>query len=100
MPPHTKLYVSLEQNKLAFSLMSKHAGANDDTYKIEIINCDLYARIIDVDASINKEIENISYQGNSMLYPMRRVQMEQHRIQANMQDLSVSNLLLGETELP
>ena len=53
--------------------MSKHAGANDDTYKIEIINCDLYARIVDVDASINKEIENISYQGNSMLYPMRRV---------------------------
>ena len=31
LPPHTKLYVSLEQNKLAFSLMSKHAGANDDT---------------------------------------------------------------------
>ena len=100
LPPHTKLYISLEQNKPAFSLMSKHAGANDDTYKIEIVNCDLYARIVDVDASINKEIESVSFQGNSMLYPMRRVKMEQHRIPANMRDLSVSNLLLGETELP
>ena len=35
-----------------------------------------------------------------MLYPMRRVKMEQHRIPANMRDLSVSNLLLGETKLP
>ena len=86
LAPHTKLYVSLGLNKPAFSLMSKHAGANDDTYKIEIINCDLYARIVDVDASINKEIENVSYQGNSMLYPMRRMKMEQHRIPANMRE--------------
>ena len=35
-----------------------------------------------------------------MLYPMRRVKMEQHRIPVNMRDLSMSNLLLGETELP
>ena len=100
LPPHTKLYISLEQNKPAFSLMSKHVGANDDTYKIEILKCELYARIVDVDPSINKEIENVSYRGNSMLYPMKRVKMEQHRIPANMRDLSVSNLLLGETELP
>ena len=100
MPPHTKLYISLEQNKPAFSLMSKHVGANDDTYKIEILKCELYARIVDVDPSINKEIQNVSYWGNSMLYPMKRVKMEQHRIPANMWDLSVSNLLLGETELP
>ena len=78
LPPKTKLFISLEQNKPAFSLLSKHEGANDDTYKIEILNCDLYMKIVEMDSMVDKEIENITFQGNSMLYPLRRVKMEQH----------------------
>ena len=53
-----------------------------------------------MDSMVDKEIENVTFQGNSMLYPLRRVKMEQHRISANMHDLSVTNILIGETELP
>ena len=100
LPPKTKLFISLEQNKPAFSLLSKSAGVNDDSYKIEILNCDLYMRVLEMDSTVDKEIENVTFQGNSMLYPLRRVKMEQHRISANMRDLSVTNILIGETELP
>ena len=100
LPPKTKLFISLEQNKPAFSLLSKHEGANDDTYRIEVLNCDLFMKIVEMDNMVDKEIENVTFQGNSMLYPLRRVKMEQHRISANMRDLSVTNILLGETELP
>ena len=100
LPPKTKLFISLEQNKPAFSLLSKHEGANDDTYRIKILKCDLYMKIVEMDSMVDKEIENVTFQGNSMLYPLRRVKMEQHRISANMRDLSVMNILLGETELP
>ena len=34
LPPKTKLFISLEQNKPAFSLLSKSPGVNDDLYKI------------------------------------------------------------------
>ena len=56
LPPKTKLFISLEQNKPAFSLLSKHEGANDDTYKIEILNCDLYMKIVEMDSMVDKEI--------------------------------------------
>ena len=49
---------------------------------------------------VDKEIENVTFQGNSMLYPLCHVKMEQHRISTNMHDLSVTNVLIGETELP
>ena len=35
-----------------------------------------------------------------MLYPLCYVKMEQHRISTNMRDLSVTNILIGETKLP
>ena len=57
-------------------------------------------KILEMDSTVDKEIENITFQGNSMLLPLCRVKMEQHRISANMHDLSVSNILIGETELP
>ena len=100
LPPETKLFISLEQSKPAFSLLSKSPGVNDDSYKIEILNCNLYIKILEMDSMVDKEIVNVTFQGNSMLYPMRRVKMEQHRISANMRDLSVTNILIGETELP
>ena len=57
-------------------------------------------RILEMDSMVDKEIENVTFQGNSMLYPLCRVKMEQHRISANMCDLSVTNILIEETELP
>ena len=98
LPPKTKLFVSLEQNKVAFSLLSKSAGVTDDSCKIKILNCDLYMKILEMDSMVDKEIENITFQGNSMLYPLYHMKMEQHRISANMHDLSVTNILIGETE--
>ena len=95
-----KLFISLEQNKPAFSLLSKSPGVNDDSYKIEILNCNLYMKILEMDSMVDKEIENVTFQGNSMLYPLRHAKMEQHRISTNMRDLSVTNILIGETELP
>ena len=38
--------------------------------------------------------------GSSMLFPLQHVKMEQHRIAANMRDISVSNILAAEDELP
>ena len=60
----------------------------------------LYMKILEMDSMVDKEIENVTFQRNSMLYPLRRVKMEQHRISANMRDLSVTNILIGESELP
>ena len=57
-------------------------------------------KILEMDSMVDKEIENVTFQGNSMLYRLRRVKMEQHRISTNMRDLSVTNILIGETELP
>ena len=57
-------------------------------------------KILEMDRMVDKEIENVTFQGNSMLYPLRCVKMEQHRISANMHDLSVTNILIGKTELP
>ena len=57
-------------------------------------------KILEMDSMVDKEIENVTFQGNSMLYPMCHVKMEQHRISANMRDLSVTNILIGEPELP
>ena len=57
-------------------------------------------KILEMDSMVDKEIENVTFQGNSMLYPLHRAKMEQHRISANMRDLSVTNILIGETELP
>ena len=57
-------------------------------------------KILEMDSMVDKEIENVTFQGNSMLYPLCRVKMEQHRISANMRDLSVTNILIGETKLP
>ena len=48
-----KLFISLEQNKPAFSLLSKSPGVNYDSYKIEILNCDLYMKILEM---VDKEI--------------------------------------------
>ena len=31
------------------------------------------------DSMADKEIENVTFQGNSMLYPLRRVKMEQQQ---------------------
>ena len=98
LPPKTKLFISLEQNKLVFSLLSKAVGVTDDLYKLKILNCELYMKILEMDSMVDKEIENLTFQGNSMLYPLRRVKMEQHRISANMRDLPVTNILIGETK--
>ena len=68
LPLKMKLFISLEQNKPAFSLLSKSAGVTDDSYKIEILNCDLYMKILEMDSMVDKEIENVTFQGNSMLY--------------------------------
>ena len=57
-------------------------------------------KILEMDSMVDKEIENVTFQGNSMLYPLCCVKMEQHRISANMHELSVTNILIGETELP
>lgn len=100
LPPHTTLYVTLEQNKPAFTLLSKVERFTDDDFKIEIEKCEMMIRIVEVDSTVSQEIKNMSYTGNSMLYPFRRVKMEHHRIAAYMRDLSLTNILLGESELP
>ena len=101
LPPHTKISVTLEQNKAAFSILSKNVdGVDDNSYRVEIEKCEMMIRMVGVDSNVSEEIRNVSYTGASMLFPMRRVKMEQHRIPANMRDLSVTNVLVGETELP
>ena len=84
-----KLFISLEQNKPAFSLLSKSAGVINDSYKIEILNWDLYMTILEIVSMVDKEIENVS-----VLYPLRHVKMEQHRISRNMRDLCMTNILI------
>ena len=74
-------------------------GLDDNSYRVEIEKCEMMIRMVGVDSSVSEEIRNVSYTGASMLFPMRRVKMEQHRIPANMRDLSVTNILVGETEL-
>ena len=56
-------------------------------------------RILEMDSIVDKEIENVTFQGNSLLYLVCHVKMEQHRISTNKHDLSVTNLLIGETKL-
>ena len=99
LPPHSKLYISMEQNSSNFALMNKEGRIGEHPLKVEIEKCDLLVCMIEVDSSVMKEIENVSYEGSSMLFPLRCVKSEQHRIAANMRDISVSNILVGEDEL-
>ena len=100
LPLHSTLYISVEQNSSHFALMNKEGGIGEHPLKVKIEKCELLVRMIEVDSSMTKEIENVSYEGSSMLFPLRCVKMEQHRIAANMGDISVSNILVGEDELP
>ena len=100
LPPQSKLYISMEQNSSNFALMNKEGGIGEHPLKVEIEKCELLVRMIEVDSSVMKEIENVSYEGSSMLFPLQCVKMEQHRIVANMRDISVKNILVGEDELP
>ena len=100
LPPHSKLYISMEQNFANFALLNKELGIGENPLKVEIENCELFVCMIEVESSVTKEIENVSYEGSSMLFPLQHVKMEQHRILANMSDTSVSNILVGEDELP
>ena len=65
LPPKMKLFISLEQNKLAFSLLSKTDAVTDDLYTIEILNCKLYVQILEMDSMVDKEIENILFKGTA-----------------------------------
>ena len=60
----------------------------------------IYMKILEMDSMVDKEIENVTFQVNSMLYPPCCVKMEQHGISTNMHDLFVTNILIGETKLP
>ena len=93
LPLHSKLYISMEQNSSNFALMNREGGIGEHPLKVEIEKCELLVCMIEVDSSVTKEIENVSYKGSSMLF-------QQHRIAANMRDISVSNILMGEDELP
>ena len=99
LPLHSKLFISMEQNAANFLLLNKEAGLGENPLKVEIEKCELYVCMIEVDSNVTKEIENVSYDGSSMLYPLRCVKMEQHRIAANLRDISVSNILVGEDKL-
>ena len=76
LPPHTKISVTLEQNKLALSLLSKGLDwVDDNSYRVEIEKCEMMIRMVGVDSSVSEEIKNVSYTGSSMLFPMWRVKM-------------------------
>ena len=70
LPPHSKLYISMEQNSSNFTLMNKEGGIREHPLKVEIEKCELLVRMIEVDSSVMKEIENVSYKGSSMLFPL------------------------------
>ena len=76
LPPHSKLYISMEQNSSNFALMNKEGGIGEHPLKVEIEKCELLAHMIEVDSSVMKEIENVSYEGSSMLFPLQCVKME------------------------
>ena len=100
LPPHSKLFISMEQTSPSFALLNKTDGMGDNPLKIEIEKCEPLVRMIEVDSTVSREIESVSYGGSSMLFPLRCMKMEQHRIPANLRDISVTNILVGENELP
>ena len=67
---HSKLYISMEQNSSNFALMDREGGIGEHPPKVEIEKCELLVPMIEVDSSVTKEIENISYEGSSMLFPL------------------------------
>ena len=70
LPPHSKLYISIEQNSSNFAHMNREGGIGEHPLKVEIEKCELLVRMIEVDSSVTKEIENVSYKGSSMLFPL------------------------------
>ena len=50
--------------------MNKEGGIGEHPLKVEIEKCELLVRMIEVDSSVMKEIENVSYKGSSMLFPL------------------------------
>ena len=99
-PPTPSFSFQWSRILVIFALLNKEDGLGESPLKIEIAKCELYVRMMEVDSYVTKEIESVRYDGSSMLYPLRRVKMEQHRIAANLRDISVSNILVGEDKLP
>ena len=50
--------------------MNKEGGIGENPPKVEIEKCKLLVRMIEVDSSVTKEIENVSYEGSSMPFPL------------------------------
>ena len=90
----------MERNSPNFSLLNKTGALGNNPLRMEIEKCELFIHMMEVDSRVSQEIENVSFGGSSMLFPLRHVTMEQHRIAANMRDISMTNILVGENELP
>ena len=55
LPPHSKLYISMEQNSANFTLMNKEGVIGEHPLKVEIEKCELLVRMIEVQQCDQKD---------------------------------------------
>ena len=97
LPPGTKIQVTFDRNKDAFLLLSKNADTN---YWLQMQRMVLITRKLEVRESLASDIQQVAFAGQNYLYPFRRVKISTFNKGPAVEDLSQTDILPGEEELP
>ena len=97
LPPGTKIRVTFDRNKDAFLLLSKNDAAN---YWLQMQQMVLITHKLEVHKSLASDIQQVAFTGQNYLYPFRRVKISTFNKGPAVEDLSQTDILPGEEELP
>ena len=97
LPPGTKIQVTFDRNKDAFLLLSKNAGAN---YWLQMQSMVLITHKLEFCKSLASDIQQVAFAGQNYLCPFRRVKILTFNKGPAVKDLSQTDILPEEDELP
>ena len=97
LPPGTKIQVMFDQNKDEFLLLSNNATAN---YWLHMQRMVLITCKLEVCESLVSDIQQVAFAGQNYLYPFRCLKISMFNKGPAVEDLSQTDILPGEEELP
>ena len=97
LPPGTKIQVTFDRKKDAFLLLSKNGAAN---YWLQMQRMVLITRKLDVHESLVSDIQQVAFAGQNYLYLFRHMKISTFNKGPAIEDLSQTDILPWEEELP
>ena len=95
-PPGIEVRVSFDRKPDKFLLLTKR----DDLYRLVIDEFKLLTRTVDSEDALKDDVQRVSFAGNSLVYPLRRVKMETYTVTAGNYHLGNPHILENEAEMP